>query len=1269
MENDLKVDAAGRTAVENPRSRYIPFWDWQLVLEYANNAEEDAAEKVCRRLVEMSTERVDKRQQEEAYRRLASIKIARGEYEQAIEVCKPGLDSLKQSSTLNRLIAYSWLKLNRPQEAMASINLIESDSEFRRRQLEGAGGVGMSSTEKAEIRQQIAVDVWTVSLLTGEVALIQNDFSNSIRFLKNAFETSLAISVDSRVEAGLLLALCYARSNQWDLAGQTYDAVSQLRPSDRDISLKAVQAWRLAGSTERANQQVNNIDDGSFSAALERALLISASYSSEAEKRNVMSALKVARERLNAVPEEERTKLEQWRLELLELRFVSSEKSPQEKEQDSLDRLESIAQRYAGVAEVQMQAAIYLATLGRLEASMLALERLDIIAGNSNAADDRVNAVMARANVALIKKDYDGARKLLEDAIVAMPDQVLRLAKSAAEIEIRANRLEGAYELMSRIPEDKLDFPTLVLLTGIADSLRVIAPAKYEEISVKLDKWIDRLKKTEGEGSTNWRYLAAEKLIAKIANEGVSKELLDQAYAYYKQIDIVRPRWGLASALGGRIASIRAELESQRSASEEAIALWKRAIRDGDNRISTVLSLVRELNLVGRGDEAEVELRRISNFADSVVPVSAMAVSFAVGRGDFSEALARAEQLTVRKPEEVDGWLLRAQTAITAANSALGLDEASRIKLRADSWTFLEKAHILSAGKNMAVWDARFRLKLFTAGKDEALVILDDLLKEKAFSEEVRFLEAGRRYLALREFGRARQCLDNCLIINPRSADAYLGLADLHAAIGDSEDSLNALRMAQKLAPKNYAIRDRLALKIAFGREGEADWTEIDALLTNSALPSTPKSQTIAAWIALKRGDSDRQARAVKSLRDISQSSSAERHDAKRLLAHYFAIQWSSKADTAPAESTNSFETARGLYEELMDDAASIPDDAARYVSLILNYYVKAKEKKIEMPVDYLTLAERALQKLESATGSSIASLQLRIQLEQARGEDATVGSIAQSWVDGASDLQSLGIQNLWEITGQTLMQLGHTKESLAWLEKLYDKDPKKYGLLVIALTKDRQFERALDICMKAYQSEPSPIAATLIIEVAMVQTDLIMKPEAAQVIKDALVKFPDSAELMEAMGTIELLKRRLPEAVSFYETAEKLAPKRRRTLNNLAMALSEMPMRKTEALVRIEKAIAIYGRDPDLLDTLGQVQFRNGKLDEGLKTLLEASDRRDDVSFRIHIAQVLIAKNDISGAKDQWLKIKQNKLDDLVLTSEDSEVLAQLNSRFEGKL
>ncbi len=808
----------------------------------------------------------------------------------------------------------------------------------------------------------------------------------------------------------------------------------------------------------------------------------------------------------------------------------------------------------------------------------------------------------------------------------------------------------------------------MVLLTGISGDLRAENPVKAEELSKKVDGWIKQLQKKEGTEGTNWRYLAAERLLSEFGTGSNDKQLLEEAGTHCQKIDSLRPHWGLASSLAATIASLKAKVYKQKAYSEEAVSLWRRAIRDGDGRISTVLDLVRELERLDRRDQAEVVFQRISGWSDSVVPVSEVAVSSAMGRGDFREAMAIAERLTNNNPNDFEGWVLRARTAFEAS-LAPGLDAETQTIRRDEAWAFLEKAQALGGG--VSTWDLRFRFKFGLGDKAGAITVLEQLLEVPTLPEDVRFLMAGRGYTDLKEFGRARDCLERCLLLN-QSAEVHLAFANLYYAIGDNEQFLASLRKAHNADPKNEVIRERLALNLAFlkAETSDGDLKEIDALLAGASQNNATRSSIIGALIALQKGDKYRQDKAVKTLQQIADSTSSESIEAKRMLASYFALQsYNSFKEGQPKEAFEKFESAKLLYDELLNQASINPEDAARYVNLLLLVDSSGKEAKLEPKEDYLAIAERTLSQLEEAAGSSIALLQLKIRLAMARGDNDAVASIAEKFVESAGSLESLGMQNLWEITGQTLVQLGHSEKSISWFEKVYEQDPKKYGLLVVALASQKEFDRAIEICVKAYQAESTPVAATLIAEVAMMRPDVALRENASVILKEALAKYTDSAELLEAMGTLQLMQRRIPEAVGFYEMAVKIDPKRRRTLNNLAMALSELPMREKDAIRWIEKAIEIHGRDPDLLDTLGQVYFRNGRLQEALTPLAEACSRRDDVSFRIHLAQVHMARADLISAEAQWTKIKESKFEEAALPPDDRSVLKELNAKFGEQL
>ncbi len=78
-----------------------------------------------------------------------------------------------------------------------------------------------------------------------------------------------------------------------------------------------------------------------------------------------------------------------------------------------------------------------------------------------------------------------------------MPEQSAKFAKVAAQLEIRENRWDNAATVLCSLPLEKLDFDAAVMMVGILEYLTTTP--KMDELTNKLDAWINRSKQTEGE--------------------------------------------------------------------------------------------------------------------------------------------------------------------------------------------------------------------------------------------------------------------------------------------------------------------------------------------------------------------------------------------------------------------------------------------------------------------------------------------------------------------------------------------------------------------------------------------------------------------------------------------------------------------------------------------------------------------------------------------------------------------------------------------------
>ena len=1252
------------------QTAYQPYWDWQLVAEaarlFAIGQDQPRAKELYGRLLACDSDAIQPTMREAIYVAYGSLLATSEGIPAAIEKWQEGIDKLPESLELTRMLASAFTSQQNLAQAQSYVDQYQAIISSQRDRLDGSYGAELTMAAKQSIRLRLDSASWEVLLFQARLALADNKLVAASDLSLKAFTSPLVLDKEQRLQAGRLLADCYARRELWDMAGQTLDRCISLAPNDAALRRSAAMAWRSAGITERANRELVKLDDGSFEAALEAIQQTlteqTAKPAEQMDWSTISQAIELARRRYEQASANERASMKLWRLELLELQSLAHDLPPAESTQLRLDRLEQIALANPPVSEVQMLAAANLAASGRPDAAQLAVDRLQQLAMATGQSRDKANVALIRANLLAGGDDMPAAIETIQIAMRDLPDQQLQLAKSGADAAIRGKQPQLAYNVLRKVPEDQLDTQALFTLCIVAQALQASNPAQAPKLREELENWTNKLRTTEGPEGTHWRYLEAQQLLlSSSANSAKRQEQLDQATRLFNEIDARRPHWGRAAALGGQIAS-------QQGFPDEALTLLRRAVNDGDRQISTLWSLVQLLKAAGRIDEASQVLASTTGDGSSFLPVSAMLVDLAQLHGDFDGAVTKARELSQEQSQEYTSWLLLADAALKSASRPGATTDEKQARLE-EGWQALEKAHELSQGKEVQVWDARFRFKLASADRPAAEQVLAELQKSK-LDDETRLLAAGRGYLQLNDFEKARKLFEACLAVNAKSTAAYLSLADLYNRMGDPTASLDALRHAHQASPQNQQLRERLAMALAFseiGRNSPAGEhaAEIDTLLSSTDANSAPRTRLVKAFIDLSKGNATQQEQALLTMRDVARVGGVEGTDAKRMLANHYATKWlTSPSQSDSTDGRRNFDEAIAFHRGLTDVSAPNALDVARYCDFLLKAFTVERDAgRKDAAQARLDQTQLALQKLQALSGSSIASLQLSVRLALAQGNQAKIQSIAENWVKAAGALPPLGQQQVWELAGRTLDELGMTEDAIAWLEKVYHQDPSKYQHLVMALAKAQQIERAIILSVTGYKDNPSAESASLLAEVAMLLGKQPAPDGVEQTLRDALTKFSDSPQFLEAFATVRLMQERFQEAAAGFEAVEKIAPGRVRTLNNWAMALSEIPMGKELALQKIEKAVAVHGRFPELLDTLGLVLLHNGRLDEAQRVFSEAADKGNDPRFHLHLAQVAIAQGDTAAAHSVWQKIDKAKLNDLTLTSAEQAVRTQLES------
>ncbi len=133
------------------------------------------------------------------------------------------------------------------------------------------------------------------------------------------------------------------------------------------------------------------------------------------------------------------------------------------------------------------------------------------------------------------------------------------------------------------------------------------------------------------------------------------------------------------------------------------------------------------------------------------------------------------------------------------------------------------------------------------------------------------------------------------------------------------------------------------------------------------------------------------------------------------------------------------------------------------------------------------------------------------------------------------------------------------------------------------------------------------------------------------------LKEHPDNLDLLydramaaEKVDRLDVLEADLRKLIT-------LKPDHAHAYNALGYTLADRTNRFDEAHELIKKALEITPDDPFIVDSLGWVQFKLGKLDESVATLQRAFDLRPDPEIAAHLGEVMWTNGKRSEASQVW--------------------------------
>ena len=328
---------------------------------------------------------------------------------------------------------------------------------------------------------------------------------------------------------------------------------------------------------------------------------------------------------------------------------------------------------------------------------------------------------------------------------------------------------------------------------------------------------------------------------------------------------------------------------------------------------------------------------------------------------------------------------------------------------------------------------------------------------------------------------------------------------------------------------------------------------------------------------------------------------------------------------------------AIGFYQAFLDAHPNSDEVRLAYAKLLVN------EKQLDE-------AKQQFEKLVKAKPDS-ADIHVAIGLLSVQAEDLTN---AENHFKQALELNYKEPDQIRFYLAQVYEQLQQYEESANWYDGI-NPESRFYldGQLKLASSEARQGK--LDVALKRLQSiqNISPEQQALVIQTqASLLSQAGKNMEAFDLLQNAITNYPNSPDIVydyamtaERVKHFDILEHELRKLIL-------MKPDFAQAYNALGYTLADRNERLDEAQKLIEKALSLTPDDHFILDSMGWVQYRMGKLDQALSFIRRAYEGQPDPEIAAHLGEVLWQQGNHEEAISTWEAALREHPDNEVLIS-----------------
>lgn len=258
----------------------------------------------------------------------------------------------------------------------------------------------------------------------------------------------------------------------------------------------------------------------------------------------------------------------------------------------------------------------------------------------------------------------------------------------------------------------------------------------------------------------------------------------------------------------------------------------------------------------------------------------------------------------------------------------------------------------------------------------------------------------------------------------------------------------------------------------------------------------------------------------------------------------------------------------------------------------------------------------------------------IRLEMRQIDAAEAAIQPVLQK----ATTPPSKDQEQAFLLMAQVADRRNQPTEALRWLDKA---DPKHEKLAV-------QSQRARLLAAQGKLSEarsslrklPETEARDGVLKIqteAQLLRELKQWRDAWTVLEQGSQRFPEDPDLLYDQAMVAEKLKRFDEMEQLLRKVIALSPDHAGAYNALGYSFAERNINLPEARKLIEQALALRPGDAYIVDSLGWVAFREGKLDEARQLLTQAYSSRQDAEIAAHLGEVLWLQGDREGALKFW--------------------------------